>query len=105
MPFFIKPVARGIADQIRKGYAGPATDLHLGFVERTLSERPYFAGSEFSIADIQMFYGVEAGLSRHEGECPHMRAWRERQVAPRTNVQRPKAAQQFRLHDDSGSHS
>jgi glutathione S-transferase len=90
MPFFIKPVARGIADQIKKGYSGPALDLHLGFVEQTLSKRPYFAGEEFSIADIQMFYGVEAGLARGVGERPHMGAWRER-VTNRPAYQRAEA--------------
>jgi len=78
MPFFIKPIARGIADQIHKGYSGPALDLHLGFVEQTISQRPYFAGNNFSIADIQMIYPVEAGLSRGTSERPNMRAWLER---------------------------
>ncbi|MEM7136294.1 MAG: glutathione S-transferase N-terminal domain-containing protein [Myxococcota bacterium] len=81
MPFFVKPIARGIADQIDKVYTHPALDLHLGFVERTLSERPYFAGSEFSIADIQMFYGVEGALNRASGDRPNMKAWRERVTA------------------------
>jgi len=60
MPFFIKPVARGIADKVRQSYSGPALDLHLGFVEQTLGGRSYFAGDQLSIADIQMFYPVEA---------------------------------------------
>ena len=90
MPFFIKPIARGIADQIRKGYSGPALDLHLGFVEQTLSERPYFAGDNFSIADIQMIYPVEAGLSRAASERPNMQAWLER-VTSRPAYQRAEA--------------
>lgn len=78
MPFFIKPIARGIADKVDGSYTNPALELHLGFVEQTLAERPYFAGETFSIADIQMFYPVEAALSRTKGEHPSMSAWRER---------------------------
>ena len=90
MPFFVKPIARGIADQVDKSYTNPALDLHLGFVERTLAERPYFAGNDFSIADIQMIYPVEAALSRAAGERPNMSAWRDR-VASRPAFQRAEA--------------
>ncbi len=78
MPFFIKPVARGIAAKLERGYSGPALELHLGFIEQTLAQRPYFAGSQFSMADIQMFYPVEGGLTRAAASRPHMEAWRKR---------------------------
>lgn len=87
MPFFVKPIARGIADKVDESYTRPAIDLHLGFVEQTLGKRPYFAGETFSIADIQMFYAVEAGLSRGSGSRPHMVAWRDR-VMSRSAYQR-----------------
>ena len=90
VPFFIKPIVRGIADKIDGSYTSPALELHFGFVERTLGERPYFAGEEFSIADIQMFYPVEAALSRASGEWPNMTAWRDR-VASRPAYQRAEA--------------
>ncbi|MGD8825055.1 MAG: glutathione S-transferase [Myxococcales bacterium] len=90
MPFFVKPIARGIADQVDKSYTNPALDLHLGFLDKTLAGRPYFAGNEFSIADIQMIYPVEAALSRGGGERPHMSAWRDR-VASRPAFQRAEA--------------
>lgn len=78
MPFFAKPVARGIASKLEEGYSGPALELHLGFIEHTLASRPYFAGDEFSMADLQMYYPVEAGLQRTGTPRPHMAAWRER---------------------------
>lgn len=90
MPFFIKPIARGIADKVDQSYTHPALDLHLGFVEQTLSEHPYFAGDTFSIADIQMFYPVEAALSRAKAERPNMAAWRDR-VTSRPAYQRAEA--------------
>ncbi len=90
MPFFIKPIARGIADKVDANYTSPALDLHLAFVEETLGARPYFAGDTFSIADIQMFYPVEAALSRAKGSRPNMSAWRER-VTSRAAYQRAEA--------------
>ncbi len=78
MPIFVKPIARRIAQEIERNFSGPAIAQHFGFVEQSLSERPYFAGSELSAADIQMFYPVEAALRRGHGAWPHLRAWRER---------------------------
>ena len=90
MPFFIKPIARGIADKVDASYTDPALDLHLGFIEQTLAKRPYFAGEEFSIADIQMFYPVEASLARAKGDYPQMAAWRDR-VTGRPAYQKAEA--------------
>jgi glutathione S-transferase len=78
MPFVVKPIARRIAEEIERNYSGPAIERHFGFVERTLSERAYFAGDELSAADIQMFYPVEAALRRGGGKWPKLREWRQR---------------------------
>jgi glutathione S-transferase len=78
MPMLVKPIARRIADEIERNYSAPAVARHFGFVEQTLSRRPYFAGDELSAADIQMFYPVEAALRRGSGGWPHLQAWRER---------------------------
>lgn len=81
LPFFIKPVARSIAGKLEQNYSGPALELHLGFVEQTLAERHYFAGEQFSMADIQMIYPVEAALSRTSAGGPNLLAWRQRVTA------------------------
>lgn len=78
VPFFIRPVVRKIADQLHSNYSGPAIDLHFGFVDDILGTRPFFAGAEFTAADIQMFYAVEAALTRGKGRWPHIQAWRTR---------------------------
>jgi glutathione S-transferase len=78
MPFVVKPIARRIAEEIERNYSGPAIERHFGFVEHTLSERPFFAGGELSGADIQMFYPVEAALRRGGGKWPKLRDWRRR---------------------------
>lgn len=87
MPILVKPIARRIADEIERNYSGPAVERHFGFVERTLSQRLYFAGNDFSAADIQMFYPVEAALRRGGGNWPRLREWRKR-VTERDAYQR-----------------
>jgi hypothetical protein len=39
---------KSIADKVDQSYTNPALDLHLGFVEQTLTKRPYFAGKRAS---------------------------------------------------------
>lgn len=78
VPFFVKPIARKIADTLETNFSGPAIALHFGFVDDVLARRPYFAGDDFSAADIQMFYAVEAALARGKGQWPNLAAWRSR---------------------------
>ena len=59
MPFFVKPVARGIADKVMKSFVGPQVKLHLEYMEGELGKSRWFAGDEFSAADIQMSFPVE----------------------------------------------
>ena len=60
VPFFIKPILRGVADRVTKGFIQPNMTRQLAFMEAELSTRPWFAGEEFSAADVQMSYPVEA---------------------------------------------
>jgi len=60
VPFFIKPVARGLADHVLKTFVQPNIDDQLRFMESELATRPWFAGSAFTAADIQMSFPIEA---------------------------------------------
>lgn len=64
MPFFLRPVARGIAGKVRDSFVAPNLERHLAFVEQTLAEGPWFAGSEVTGADIQMSFPLEAAAVR-----------------------------------------
>ncbi len=64
MPFFIKPVARGIADKVMSSFVSPNIEQQLAFMESELATRPWFAGAEFSAADIQMSFPLEAAAAR-----------------------------------------
>jgi len=63
-PFFVRPIARAIADKVRKGFINPQLKLHLDFLEAELGKSAWFAGDDFSAADIQMSFPVEAAAAR-----------------------------------------
>lgn len=77
MPFFVKPVARGIVDKVKKSFINPQLKLHFDYIESELARNEWFAGAEFSAADIQMSFPVEAACARGGiGEThPRMMAW------------------------------
>jgi glutathione S-transferase len=42
----------------------PLIDVHLDYVEGELADRPWFAGKEFTAADVMMSFPLEAAVSR-----------------------------------------
>ena len=64
MPFFIKPIARGIADKVGQAFITPQLKLHFDYLESQLSEHEWFAGDAFSAADIQLSFPLEAAAAR-----------------------------------------
>ncbi len=64
MPFFVRPVARGIADRVKRGFIEPNINRQLDFMEAELGKSAWFAGGEFTAADIQMSFPVEAAAAR-----------------------------------------
>lgn len=63
-PFFVRPIARAIANKVKSSYIQPQLTSHLDYLEGELAQRPWFAGAEFSAADIQMSFPLEAAASR-----------------------------------------
>jgi len=64
MPFFAKPIAKKIANTLQSTFVDPQLALHLGYVDKELAATGWFVGSEFSAADIQMSFPMEAALAR-----------------------------------------
>jgi glutathione S-transferase len=64
VPFFIRPVTRMIAGRAKSSFIGPQIELHLDFMEAELGKSPWFAGNEFTAADIQMSFPLEAAAGR-----------------------------------------
>ena len=80
MPFFIKPVAKGISDKTNEIFIGPMIKTHLDFVEGHLAKNTWFLGDKLSAADIQMSFPLEASVARGiVGENrPYITGWVKR---------------------------
>jgi glutathione S-transferase len=63
-PFFVRPIARAIANKVKDGLILPQLRNHLAFLEGELEHRDWFAGDAFSAADIQLSFPLEAAASR-----------------------------------------
>jgi glutathione S-transferase len=64
MPFFAKPIAKGIAQKVKQSYIMPQILQHLKYLESELATRTWFAGEEFTGADIQVSFVLEAASAR-----------------------------------------
>jgi len=64
MPFFIRPVARGIAQRAKNWIVLPNIERILNFLEAELGRSAWFAGAEFSAADVLMSFPLEAASVR-----------------------------------------
>jgi len=80
MPFFARPIARKIARTGQKTFIDPQIRLHLDYLESQLSPQGWFAGDEFTAADIQMSFPLEAAAARTglEGSHPRLAAFLQR---------------------------
>ncbi len=67
MPFFIKPVARMIANKVLDSYASPNIKTNLAYIEEHLSQQSWFCGDTLTGADIQMSFPLEAMIAREGG--------------------------------------
>jgi glutathione S-transferase len=63
-PFFVKPIARMIARKAKAGFIEPQLQLHLDYLEAELEGSEWFAGPDFSAADVQMSFPLEAAAVR-----------------------------------------
>jgi glutathione S-transferase len=64
MPFFVRPVARAIARRAKETFVQPNIDRNLDFMDSELAQREWFAGAQFSAADVQMSFPLEAAVVR-----------------------------------------
>jgi len=80
MPFFAKPIAKGIADKVTASFIAPNLEAQLRFMESELATRPWFAGDEFSAADVQMSFALEAAAARGglDARYPQLQGWLQR---------------------------
>jgi glutathione S-transferase len=79
-PFFVRPIARAIANKVKDGLVLPQIRRHLAFLEGEIAGRAWFAGDDFSAADIQLSFPLEAAAARAglDAQYPKLSAFLER---------------------------
>jgi len=60
----ISIIARGIAAKVQRTFIGPQLKLHLDYLEAELNTHTWFAGPDFTAADVQMSFPLEAAAKR-----------------------------------------
>jgi glutathione S-transferase len=80
VPFFIRPVAKGIAGKVQRNFVDPQIALHLSYLESELGKTAWFGGADFSVADIVMSFPLEAAAARAglDERYPHLQAFLQR---------------------------
>lgn len=77
VPWFARRIARGIAKGLRARFVAPQIERHLDFLENELADCDWFAGPDFSAADVQMSFPLEAAAARAglDARRPRLAAW------------------------------
>lgn len=75
-PFLVRPLMKAVSAKIHSLLITPNFEANFAFIETQLGKSQWFAGSEFSAADIQMSYPLEAVQARF-GYCsgPNMQRY------------------------------
>jgi glutathione S-transferase len=79
-PMILRGLVRNIATRAKAGFVMPQLGTHFDFLESELGKSEWFAGPEFSAADVMMSFPLETGAQRggaFEGR-PRLKAFVER---------------------------
>jgi glutathione S-transferase len=71
----LRPIVRRIAEGVKAAFVEPQIRLHLDYLEGELGKSTWFAGAEFSAADIQMSFPIEAASVRGGLDATRPRLW------------------------------
>ncbi len=79
-PMILRGLVRAIAARAKTGFILPQLKRNFDFMESSLSKHAWFAGDEFSAADVMMSFPLEAGASRAEAFSgrPRLKAFADR---------------------------
>jgi glutathione S-transferase len=80
VPFFIKPVTRGIADKVDSMYLNANYETHFGFLNSQLATSPdngeYLCGASLTAADILMSFPIIAASGKVDAQkYPKLKAY------------------------------
>jgi glutathione S-transferase len=63
MPFFVRPIVRKVRASAMDAFIGPQLKLHFDYLENELSQARWFAGEDFTAADVQMSFPLEMAVA------------------------------------------
>jgi glutathione S-transferase len=63
-PALLRPLVKAIAARAQTGFIDPQLKAHFDYWEAELGRAEWFAGAEFSAADIMMSFPIEAAADR-----------------------------------------
>ncbi|MGK0737375.1 glutathione S-transferase family protein [Yokenella regensburgei] len=79
VPFGLRSLGKVLGQGVQKAYLDKQIATHAGYIESQLAGRPWFAGENLSMADIQMSFPLFALLSRGGIKTlPNIAAWKKR---------------------------
>jgi glutathione S-transferase len=61
-PIFVRPVVEELARRLQESYIDPQLGLHMDYWEDELRRSTWFAGDDFSGADVMMSFPIEAAV-------------------------------------------
>ena len=73
-PALLRPLVRKVSNQALTALVNPQLKQHMAFWEAELGKSQWFAGNEFTAADIQMSFPLEAAAARAGLEQGHPKA-------------------------------
>ena len=78
-PGLLRGLVKAIAAKAQTGFVDPQVKLHVDYWEAELTKTAWFAGPDFTGADIAMSFPLEAAVSRGgAGTKPHIKALLDR---------------------------
>ena len=79
VPFGVRTIGKMLGQGIQKAWLNKQIETHARFIEPQLAVKPWFAGEQLSMADIQMSFPIFALLSRGGiTDLPHTQSWKKR---------------------------
>jgi glutathione S-transferase len=75
-PFLIRPIAKAIAGTVSRRFLDPNLASHIAFLGGHLAKHTWFAGDEFTAADVQMSFAIQGAVARAgHGIPPPLTEW------------------------------
>ena len=76
-PGLVKPIVKAVSRKAQDGFIDPQIASHTAYWEAELTKAPWFAGDDFSAADIMMSFPLEAAGARvpYGEDKPHLKAF------------------------------